>query len=231
MAENKLGNVPRHVGLIMDGNRRWAKKRLLPAAAGHSAGLNRMVKIAERAMEIGVEYLTVYALSTENLLRPKDELDKMFELIMKNFAANVKKLVKMGAAVKVIGNLSLLPQAVQTEIADALKISPETANFTFIMAIGYGAKGEIVQAANSAIRGGKEVDEGSFARLLYTGDTPDPDFIIRTGGELRLSNFLLWQAAYAELYFTDTLFPDFTNAKFDRAIEEYSARVRRFGKL
>ena len=231
MAETKLNNVPRHVGLIMDGNRRWAKKRLLPAAAGHSAGLNRMVKIAQKAMDSGTEYLTVYALSTENLLRPKDELDKMFELIIKNFASNVKKLVKMGAAVKVVGNLSLLPENVQKEISNALKISPETAGFTFIMAIAYGARDEIVQAANTAVKCGKQVDEGAFGNLLYTGGIPDPDFIIRTGGELRLSNFLLWQAAYAELYFTDTLFPDFTNAKFDKAIEDYCARARRFGKL
>lgn len=230
MTENENRNIPRHVGLIMDGNRRWAKKRLLPAAAGHSAGLNRMVKIAQRAMDSGIEYLTVYALSTENLSRPKDELDKMFELIIKNFAANVKKLTKMGAAVKVVGNLSLLPDNVQKVISDALKTSPETASFTFIMAIGYGARDEIIHAANAAIKQAEAVDERQFASLLYTGGVPDPDFIIRTGGELRLSNFLLWQAAYAELYFTDTLFPDFTNAKFDKAIEEYSARVRRFGK-
>lgn len=230
MTKSEIKNVPCHVGLIMDGNRRWAKKRLLPAAAGHSAGLNRMVKIAERSMEIGVKYLTVYALSTENLLRAKDELEKMFELIIKNFAANVKKLTKLGAAVKVIGNLSLLPENVRQTITDALKTSPETADFTFIMAIGYGARDEIVQAANSAIKSGESVDEDGFARHLYSVGIPDPDFIIRTGGELRLSNFLLWQAAYAELYFTDTLFPDFTNAKFDKAIEEYSARIRRFGK-
>ena len=230
MTKSEIKNVPCHVGLIMDGNRRWAKKRLLPAAAGHSAGLNRMVKIAERSMEIGVKYLTVYALSTENLLRAQDELEKMFELIIKNFAANVKKLTKLGAAVKVIGNLSLLPENVRQTITDALKTSPETADFTFIMAIGYGARDEIVQAANSAIKSGESVDEHGFANHLYSVGIPDPDFIIRTGGELRLSNFLLWQAAYAELYFTDTLFPDFTNAKFDKAIEEYSARIRRFGK-
>lgn len=231
MADNANLNLPRHVGIIMDGNRRWAKKRLLPASAGHSAGMKRMISLAERAKEKGVRYLTVYALSTENLLRPQDELEKMFALIKKNFAPNVKKIVSCGATVKVIGNLSLLPDDVRETVANALNDSPENAEFTFIMALGYGARDEIVRAANLAVREGKEADQEKFASLLYTRGIPDPDFIIRTGGELRLSNFLLWQSAYAELYFTDVLFPDFTNAKFDRALANYSARTRRFGKV
>lgn len=230
MAERQIKNVPVHVGLIMDGNRRWAKKRLLHSAAGHSAGMKRMISLAERAKDMGVRYLTVYALSTENLLRPKDELDKMFSLIKKNFASNVDKLIARGATVKVVGNLSLLPEDVREVIDNSLKKSPESADFTFIMALGYGSRDEIVHAANLAVRNSKEVDEKSFSSLLYTSGIPDPDFIIRTGGELRLSNFLLWQAAYAELYFTDVLFPDFTNAKFDKALANYSARARRFGK-
>ncbi len=231
MAVNNELNVPRHVGIIMDGNRRWAKKRLLPGATGHSAGMKRMISLAERAMQAGVRYLTVYALSTENLLRPQDELDKMFALIKKNFEPNVEKLVARGAAVKVVGNLSLLPDDVREVIEKSLEKSPESADFTFIMALGYGARAEIVQAANLAVKNNKEVDEEGFSSLLYTRGIPDPDFIIRTGGELRLSNFLLWQAAYAELYFTDVLFPDFTNAKFDKALANFSARARRFGKV
>ena len=231
MAVNNELNVPRHVGIIMDGNRRWAKKRLLPGAAGHSAGMKRMISLAERAMQAGVRYLTVYALSTENLLRPQDELDKMFALIKKNFEPNVEKLVARGAAVKVVGNLALLPDDVREVITGSLEKSPESADFTFIMALGYGARAEIVQAANLAVKNNKEVDEAGFSSLLYTRGIPDPDFIIRTGGELRLSNFLLWQAAYAELYFTDVLFPDFTNAKFDKALANFSARARRFGKV
>lgn len=231
MVEKEVLNVPRHVGIIMDGNRRWAKKRLLPGAAGHSAGMKRMISLAERAKAAGVRYLTVYALSTENLLRPKSELDKMFDLIKKNFKPNVQTLVSRGATVKVVGNLSLLPSDVREVISEALALSPENADFTFIMALGYGARDEIVQAANLAVKNAVEVDEEKFASLLYTRGIPDPDFIIRTGGELRLSNFLLWQAAYAELYFTDVLFPDFTNAKFDKALANYSARARRFGKV
>lgn len=231
MVEKEIVNVPNHVGIIMDGNRRWAKKRLLPGAAGHSAGMKRMISLAEKAKQAGVRYLTVYALSTENLLRPQDELDKMFSLIKKNFAPNVEKLISRGATVKVIGNLALLPEDVREVIEKSLEKSPENAEFTFIMALGYGARNEIVQAANLAVKNTEEVNEESFSSLLYTRGIPDPDFIIRTGGELRLSNFLLWQAAYAELYFTDVLFPDFTNAKFDKALANYSARARRFGKV
>ncbi|MDE6690493.1 MAG: di-trans,poly-cis-decaprenylcistransferase [Clostridia bacterium] len=231
MAKNEVLNVPAHVGIIMDGNRRWAKKRLMPPTSGHSAGLNRMVALAEHAKAVGVKYLTVYALSTENLSRPQDELDKMFALIRKQFASCVDKLLKVGARVKVIGDLSLLPDDVQKLIEDAVKTSPENAGFTFIMALGYGARSEIVCAANLAIKSGKEVTEAELSALLYTGGVPDPDLIIRTGGELRLSNFLLWQAAYAELYFSDVLFPDFTDEEFDRAIADYSSRDRRFGRV
>lgn len=231
MAKNQILNIPNHVGLIMDGNRRWAKKRLMPPSSGHSAGLNRMVAIAERAKKLGVKYLTVYALSTENLARPQDELDKMFALIRKQFDGLVEKLLKVGAAVKVIGDLSLLPDDIQKLIADAIKKSPENADFTFVMALGYGARSEIVRAANLAVKEGRIVTEEELSSLLYTGGMPDPDLIIRTGGELRLSNFLLWQSAYAELYFTDVLFPDFTDEEFDRAIADYSSRERRFGKV
>ncbi|MCM1545778.1 MAG: polyprenyl diphosphate synthase [Clostridiales bacterium] len=231
MSKNEVLNVPRHVGIIMDGNRRWAKKRLLSPSSGHSAGLNRMVALAERAKEAGVKYLTVYALSTENLARPQEELDKMWALIRKQFNACVDKLLKAGASVKVIGDLSLLPCDVRELIEQGVKKSPESAEFTFIMALGYGARGEIARAANLAIARGEEVTEEEFSHLLYTGGTPDPDLIIRTGGELRLSNFLLWQSAYAELYFTDVLFPDFTDEEFDKAIADYSSRERRFGRV
>lgn len=215
----------------MDGNGRWASKRLLPRSAGHRAGMKRMVALAERAKELGIRYLTVYALSTENLSRPQEELDGLYDLIKKYFTSNVRKLVKGGAALKVIGDLSLLPDDVSAVIRNGLKRSPDSAEFTFIIAIGYGARSEIVHAANDAAALGGGVTEERFSSLLYTAGIPDPDLIIRTGGEVRLSNFLLWQAAYAELYFTDALFPEFTDKKFEKAISEYSSRVRRFGKV
>ncbi len=231
MAENKNVKLPEHVGLIMDGNGRWAKKRLLPRSAGHNAGIKRMIAIAEKAQELGISYLTVYALSTENFSRPKEELEGLYTLIKKYFMGEVEKLIKGGAALKVIGDLSLLPSDVRTVVEDGVAKSPEKAGFTFVIAIGYGARREIVQAANRAIEQGKQVTEEDFASLLYTDGIPDPDLIIRTGGEMRLSNFLLWQAAYAEFYFTDTLFPDFTDKKFEKALYEYSARERRFGRV
>lgn len=230
MADNKKLNIPNHVGIIMDGNRRWAKKRLLPPSAGHSAGLKRMVALAEKAKEAGVHYMTVYALSTENLSRPQDELEKLFALIRKQFDDCVEKLLKAGAAVRVIGDLSLLPDDVRASIEDGVNKSPENAEFTFVMALGYGARSEIVRAVNTAVKSGKELTQDEFSDLLYTGGIPDPDLIIRTGGELRLSNFLLWQAAYAELYFTKVLFPDFSGREFEKALADYSARERRFGK-
>ena len=230
MADNKNSKIPTHVGLIMDGNGRWAKKRLLPRSAGHNAGIKRMISIAEKAKSMGIRYLTVYALSTENFSRrPQDELEGLYTLIKKYFMGEVEKLIKGGAALKVIGDLSLLPQDVRSVIDEGIKKSPEKAEFTFVIAIGYGSRREIVQAANRAIEQGDKVTEDSFASLLYTGGVPDPDLIIRTGGEMRLSNFLLWQAAYAEFYFTDTLFPDFTDKKFEKAIYDYSSRERRFG--
>lgn len=231
MAKREIKNIPLHVGIIMDGNRRWAKKRLMIASDGHGAGLDRMIALAEKAKSMGIKYMTVYALSTENLQRPEEELSKMFDLIRKNFLNCVDRLVAGGAAFKVMGDITLLPEDIQKIISDGLARSPEKAEFTFIMALCYGARAEIVRAANRAVERGERVDEQSFSRLLYTGGVPDPDFIIRPGGELRLSNFLLWQAAYAELYFTEVLFPDFTDDKFERAIGEYSARTRRFGKV
>ncbi|MDE7439009.1 MAG: di-trans,poly-cis-decaprenylcistransferase [Clostridia bacterium] len=226
-----MKNLPLHVGIIMDGNGRWAKKRIQPRAFGHKAGMNRMISLAEYAQKTGIKYLTLYVLSTENLSRPKEELDGLFGLFRKYFTANVKKLYAQNARIKIIGDKSALPEDIQKLLVDSETNSPEGADFTLIFAINYGGRPEIINAVNRAIERGEKVDEKGFTSLLYTDGIPDPDLIIRTGGELRLSNFLTYQAAYAELYFTDVLFPDFTEAEFDRAIENYSKRERRFGKI
>ena len=223
--------TPLHVGVIMDGNGRWAKKRLMPRNFGHKAGMNAMIGLAEHAQQLGIKYLTVYALSTENLSRrPKDELDGLFGLFRNYFNTNVKKLYKKSARVKIIGDLSALPEDVEELLKNGESNSPENADFTLAFAINYGSRAEIVNAVNRAVAEGKAVDENSFSSMLYTGGMPDPDLIIRTGGEKRLSNFLLYQAAYAELYFTDVLFPDFSNEEFDKAIKDFASRERRFGK-
>ena len=227
---SEFSPLPRHVGLIMDGNGRWAKKRLQPRSFGHSAGMKRMIKIAERAKELGIGYLTVYALSTENLTnRPKEEIDQLFNLLRKYFTHNVKELYKRRARVNVIGDLSPLPDDIKKLLEDGQKNSPQDAEFTLTFAINYGSRAEILHAVKAIADSGMEVTEENFASFTYTHGLPDPDLIIRTGGEVRLSNFLLWQAAYAELYFTPVLFPDFSRKEFDKALLEYAKRNRRFG--
>lgn len=204
----------------------------MPRSYGHKSGMNRMIGLAEHARKAGVKYLTVYALSTENLSsRPKDELDGLFGLFRKYFEANVKKLYAKKARVKIIGDLSALPDDLKEILENGENNSPEDADFTLVFAINYGSRNEILRAVNRAVETGEILDGEKFSSLLYTADIPDPDFIIRTGGEKRLSNFLTYQAAYAELYFTDVLFPDFSDAEFDKALNDYASRERRFGKI
>ena len=224
-------NFPVHVGIIMDGNGRWAKKRGKKRAFGHKAGMDRLISLSEHAQNIGIKYLTLYTLSTENLSRPKEELDGLFGLFRRYFKSNVKRVHKSGGAVKIIGDREALPEDIQKLIAESELNSPKNASFTLIFAINYGSRQEIITAVNRAIECGKKVDEKNFSALLYTDGIPDPDLIIRTGGEVRLSNFLMYQSAYAELYFSEVLFPDFTDEEFDKAINDYSLRERRFGKV
>lgn len=222
--------MPRHVGLIMDGNGRWAKKRLMPRSYGHNAGMNAMIELARHAKELGINYLTVYTLSTENLSnRPKDELEGIFNLLRKYFSGYVQKLYKNGARVKVIGDISPLPEDVKKLLEDGEKNSPKEVEFTLTFAINYGGRAEIVHAVKALKDSGEDITESGLNRYMYTYGLPDPDLIIRTGGEVRLSNFLLWQAAYAELYFTPVLFPDFSCDEFDKALADFAKRSRRFG--
>lgn len=223
--------IPRHVAVIMDGNGRWAKKRLLPRGAGHRAGMKRMIGLAEHAFDAGVEYFTAFALSTENLQRPQEELDGIFSLFREYFKSNVETLKKKQVALRVIGNLSLLPADVAELISSGVESTKTGTRGTLILAIGYGGRQDIVQAVNEAVRRGKEVSVGEFDGLLSTCGIPEPDLLIRTGKEVRLSNFLLWQSAYTELYFSDKLFPDFSDKELDGAILAYGERDRRFGKV
>lgn len=229
---SEFSPLPRHVGIIMDGNGRWAKNRLRPRSFGHSAGMSAMAEIAKRAGELGIECITVYALSTENLAnRPQDEIEELFNLLRKYFSHKVKQLYKHKARVKVIGDISPLPDDVKKLLADGEKNSPKDAQYTLTFAINYGSRAEIVHAVRLLNEKNEEVNEQSLASCMFTAGLPDLDLIIRTGGEIRLSNFLLWQAAYAELYFTPVLFPDFSPKEFDKAIEEYAKRNRRFGGI
>ena len=227
VAETK---IPKHIAMIMDGNGRWARSRLMPRSYGHKKGMERMIGLMERAFTLGVKYVTVYALSTENLKRPKEELDGLFELFRTYFKDYLKQIKQRKTRLRALGNVSLLPEDIQKILQDAER---ETAGFEgrgINVAVCYGGRDEIVRAVNNAVERGEKVTEESFARLLYTGGLPDPDLVIRTGKEVRLSNFLLYQSAYAELYFSDKMFPEFSDADLDEAILYFSRRTRRFGK-
>ena len=226
----KETKIPRHIAIIMDGNGRWAKKRLMPRSYGHKCGMERMIGLMERAFDLGVDYITVYALSTENLKRPQDELEGLFNLFRNHFKEYLGRVCARGVRLRTLGDVSLLPEDVQKILRES---EAETAKFEgkgINVAVCYGARDEIVHAVNKAVSLGERVTEESFAKLLYTGGLPDPDLIIRTGKEIRLSNFLMYQAAYAELYFSDKMFPEFSDKELDKAIVEYSRRTRRFGK-
>ena len=231
MKEQSAERVPQHIAIIMDGNGRWAKKRLLPRSAGHRAGMRRMIALSEHIFECGVRYCTLFALSTENLNRPKEELEGLFSLFREYFKKNAAVLKEKEIALKVIGNRNLLPPDVAGIVAQGEELTAGGTRGTLVLAIAYGGRQDVLQAVNRAVAAGKEVSEEEFDALLQTGEFPPPDLLIRTGREKRLSNFLLWQSAYAELYFTDKLFPDFTNGDLDKAIAEYSSRERRYGRL
>lgn len=226
----ELSRLPRHVAVIMDGNGRWAKKRLMPRSFGHRQGMNRMIGLLEHAYDVGIPYVTVYALSTENLQRPKEELEGLFDLIRRHFAEYMKRICERGVRLRVLGDSSLLPADVGEIVARAERDSAQYAGKGLNVALAYGSRAELVRAANIAVARGQMLTEESLSDLLYTGGQPDPDLVIRTGKEKRVSNFLLYQAAYAEYYFSDKMFPEFSDEDFDEAIAEYGRRRRRFGK-
>ena len=216
----------------MDGNGRWAKQRLLSRSAGHKQGAERMIGLVQHAFKLGVKHVTLYALSTENLKRPQEELDGLFELFrgyVDEYKAKVQEN-KEKIRFRALGDTSLLPKDIRDVLREAEEKTAELTERSINVAVCYGARSELVRAVNEAVVRGEKVTEESLKKLLYTGDLPDPDLIIRTGKEMRLSNFLLYQAAYAELYFSEKMFPDFSNRDLENAIEEYANRTRRFGK-
>ncbi len=223
-------NIPQHIAIIMDGNGRWAKKRLMPRSFGHRQGMERMVGLMERAFDLGVPYVTVYALSTENLKRPQDELEGLYNLIRKHFLPYMERVCARGVQLRIIGDKTLLPKDVQDLLSESEKKTLRHQGKGLNIALCYGSRAEIVRATNLAIEKGEKVTEESFSALTYTAGQPDPDLVIRTGKEVRLSNFLLWQAAYAELYFSDKMFPEFSDKDLEKAILWFSSRTRRFGK-
>ena len=220
--------MAQHVAIIMDGNGRWAKLRKLSRGAGHKAGFKRMLSLSEHAFESGVSFLTLYALSEENLLRPKEEVEGLFALFREYFPTQPQRLKEKGIRLRIVGDLSLLPEDLQALIPPAEALTADGTKGTLTLAIAYSGRGEIVAAANRAVREGRELTREEFSSLL---SVPPVDLLIRTGGEQRLSDFLLYEAAYAELYFTKKLFPDFTCGEFDKALKAFSLRDRRFGRV
>jgi undecaprenyl diphosphate synthase len=231
-------NVPRHIGIIMDGNGRWARKRGLPRTAGHRAGTDAIRKVVYACGELGVSYLTTYTFSTENWARPKSEVNMLMDLLVEMTRKEIRNLDKNNVRLRTIGNLDQLPSKTRNVLLDGIDELSVNTGLTLILAINYGGRADIVNAAKRfALQAAgqpsviEQLDEGTFSRLLYTGDIPDPELIIRTSGEYRFSNFLLWQAAYSELVVSDVLWPDFDKTALIAAIEEYNRRDRRFGKV
>lgn len=228
-------NVPGHIAIILDGNGRWAKKRGLPRTAGHAAGSETFRKIATYCKNIGVKYLTVYAFSTENWSRPEDEVKAIMKLLDKYLHEAIQTMERDNIKMKILGDVSRLSDDLKAEIAETNEISSRYEGFQANICLNYGGRDEIVKAARQyaedcvAGKADVELSEEEFSNYLYSAGMPDPDLLIRPGGEKRISNFLLWQCAYSEFYFTDVLWPDFDEKELDKAIEEFNRRDRRFG--
>ncbi|HOO21801.1 MAG TPA: isoprenyl transferase [Kiritimatiellia bacterium] len=235
-APNTAVCIPRHVAVIMDGNGRWAKQRGQPRLFGHRAGAESLRAVLRACRDHGVEYLTVYAFSTENWVRPKDEVGGLMSLLKTFLKKDEHELHENQVRLRVTGRIEDLPRSVRTELERVMEATKAYTRWHLILALSYGGRTEITDAVRAIARKVKTgelepeaVDETLISRHLYLPDVPDPDLMIRTSGELRLSNFLLWELSYAEFYFTDTLWPDFREPQFAEALAEYSRRQRRFG--
>ena len=238
LAELDPARIPRHVAIIMDGNGRWAVRRGLRRAAGHRAGVKSLKETVKTCARLGVEVLTVYAFSTENWQRPASEVHTLMDLLAEVLNRELDELHEAGIRVRVIGRVSGLPPSVQAEIRRAEELTRHNRHMLLVVALNYGGRAEIADAARRLaedVQAGRlapsDIDEACFARYLYTADLPDPDLLIRTGGEFRVSNFLLWQLAYAELWVTPVYWPDFRRLHLLQAIVDYQRRDRRFGRV
>jgi undecaprenyl diphosphate synthase len=227
-------NLPRHVAIIMDGNGRWAQKRGLPRLEGHKAGTENIRLVTEIFAEYKIKYLTLFAFSTENWNRPSAEVKGLLQILSDRLDPEIKSLHEKNIRVRHLGKLEALSPELRRKIKAAIELTSKNTRGTLIMAFDYGGRAEIVEAARRLLTTDapvKKIDEKIFRKYLYAPEIPDPDLIIRTGGEARLSNFLLWQAAYSELYFTDVLWPDFNREEIDKALATYKGRERRFGRI
>ena len=232
-----MSRLPAHVAVIMDGNGRWAKQRGYDRIVGHQNGVTSVRETTEAAAEIGIQYLTLYAFSTENWGRPQQEVDALMELLVDTIEQETPTLNKNNVRLRAIGDLSRLPEGAENKLRNCLKQTEANTGLNLVLALSYSARWELTSAAQAMCRDAQagrlnpdDITDRVVASYLNTRDMPDPDLLIRTSGELRISNFLLWQLAYTELYFTDTNWPDFRKENFYQAIYEYQQRERRFGK-
>ncbi|GHT46603.1 isoprenyl transferase [Endomicrobiia bacterium] len=224
--------IPRHVAIIMDGNGRWAKKRSLPRVFGHKQGVKTVKKIVKAADSIGIKIFTIYAFSTENWKRPQFEIDVLFSLLRQFIKKDLKELSGCGVKLRILGDLSKFPENIIKEIKAACKIMSKNTGLELNIALNYGARQELIRAFKKMAKQGiKKPTEEIVSSLLYTIGQADPDLLIRTSGEFRVSNFLLWQIAYSEIYVTDKLWPDFTQHDLKEAVAEFQRRERRFGGI
>ena len=229
--------LPRHIAIIMDGNGRWAKKQGLARMFGHRQGVETVHNITVAATKLGIEYLTLYTFSTENWNRPKEEVDALMNLLVDTIAKETPTLMNNNVRLQTIGDLSRLPEGARQKFLGCIEQTSKNTGLTMVLALSYSARWEITEAMRAAVQQAQagqlraeEVNEQLVSSLMATADMPDPDLLIRTSGEYRISNFLLWQLAYSELYFTDRLWPEFDEEEFYKAIVDYQKRERRFGK-
>jgi len=230
----EINNVPRHVAIIMDGNGRWAKERGLPRLAGHRAGTENLRTIIRASAKFGIQYLTLYAFSTENWSRPKAEISGLMHILADVIDKELKELHEEGARLLHIGHLDGLPKNLQKKVRQAIELTKENTRINIIIAFNYGGRDEIINAIKNIIRDDvrpDDVDESLVSSYMFTSGLPDPDLVIRTSGELRTSNFLTWQSVYSEWYFPQVYWPDFNEEELQKALDDYSNRERRFGGL
>ena len=229
-----VDKTPRHVAIIMDGNGRWARKRGLPRVAGHRRGVNRIHPVALACAGTGVEYLTLYAFSTENWRRPPSEVGALLRLLSSMIDEEARTCLRDNIRLRLVGTIERLEPRLRDKVVEAVELNRDNTGLTLCLAFDYGSRAEIVKAAREIVATMPQdarVDEGTIQHHLYTAGMPDVDLLIRCGGEMRISNFLMWQSAYAELYFTDVLWPDFGEAEIVRAFDSYASRHRRFGGI
>ena len=233
MEEIDVTNLPKHIAITMDGNGRWAKSKGKLRVFGHKNGVKAVRDTVEGAAEIGIEYLTLYAFSSENWNRPEKEVNALMTLLVSAINKETKTLMYNNIRLSTIGDINKLPSKAQKELEEAIIKTKDNTRMTLVLALSYSGRGEIINAVQNIVKDRKnpeEINEATFQQYLTTKSVPDPELLIRTSGEYRISNFLLWQIAYSELYFTDTLWPDFRKANLYKAILNYQSRERRFGK-